>query len=330
MIRIVNIVVFIFFYKVVLAQTNEIDILPRVAPYVSFYGSFTYNEYPHQSIAYSPIGGTGKLYFGGHSDEDTHKAYLYETDMKLIKSNTYELDSAYHINDMMFSDDYKELFVASFDPNKPCHIKVYSSDDFKFLDEIDLTAFFEVGTAIDALCNAHTEKMYIVKSGNRVVFFDYDFNEIRRIKIDETDKHGDPLLSQGIEYYNGYLLQLNAGDYKKIGATKYAYLNVFDADGCKVETFRYPDSKKYMEAEGICCIASGKYLFTHYLGNVIEVRLLDFNRPSHTHTFSDIMDLTIRPDSAVVGQFYFDLNQNKPLWWSGKKWVDALGNESNQ
>ncbi len=32
-----------------------------------------------------------------------------------------------------------------------------------------------------------------------------------------------------------------------------------------------------------------------------------------------------RPSSPVLYQCYFDITINKPIWWNGSNWVDALG-----
>lgn len=32
-----------------------------------------------------------------------------------------------------------------------------------------------------------------------------------------------------------------------------------------------------------------------------------------------------RPDNAIIGQPFFDRSLNKPIWWTGTKWVDATG-----
>lgn len=34
-----------------------------------------------------------------------------------------------------------------------------------------------------------------------------------------------------------------------------------------------------------------------------------------------------RPKNPTIGQCYFDTKLNKPLWFNGYKWVDALGTE---
>ncbi len=32
-----------------------------------------------------------------------------------------------------------------------------------------------------------------------------------------------------------------------------------------------------------------------------------------------------RPSNPVLYQCYFDTTINKPIWWNGSNWVDALG-----
>lgn len=32
-----------------------------------------------------------------------------------------------------------------------------------------------------------------------------------------------------------------------------------------------------------------------------------------------------RPNNAIIGQPFFDMSLNKPIWWTGTKWVDATG-----
>ncbi|MGN0035934.1 MAG: hypothetical protein ACI36X_01740 [Bacteroidaceae bacterium] len=316
------------------------EILPKVAPYVTRYGYFNYEEtngyHAHQSVAYNPI--TNHLYFGiKNSYEDMSEAYVYETDMQLNEVGRYRLEKAYHINDMMFSEDYRSVMIAPLDTSKP-YLRMYSFPDFTYVRDVDLSDFFPQDEPIDAVCNAHEDSLYVVKARNRIVLLDYEFREKGTIEIDQADKHGDPLLSQAMEYYQGYILQLNAGSYSHMGTTRNMYLNVIRADGSKVETYRYPDSEENMEAEGICCIGGGKYLITAYLGTKIEVRLLDFNLPTHTHSCADLLDLdktnvieksqlSVRPSAPAIGQSYFDTAVNKPLWWNGAHWVDAAGKE---
>ena len=33
-----------------------------------------------------------------------------------------------------------------------------------------------------------------------------------------------------------------------------------------------------------------------------------------------------RPQNPIIGQCYFDTTLNKPVWFNGSVWVDALGN----
>ena len=33
-----------------------------------------------------------------------------------------------------------------------------------------------------------------------------------------------------------------------------------------------------------------------------------------------------RPQKPSIGDYYFDTRLGKPIWWNGKKWIDATGN----
>jgi hypothetical protein len=45
--------------------------------------------------------------------------------------------------------------------------------------------------------------------------------------------------------------------------------------------------------------------------------------------FQDVVagSTTYRPTNALAGYQYFDTTLNKPIWWTGTKWVDASGNQ---
>ena len=45
-------------------------------------------------------------------------------------------------------------------------------------------------------------------------------------------------------------------------------------------------------------------------------------------TVKNIGNTDGRPISVVSGFSYFDTNLNKPIWWTGSKWVDSDGTET--
>lgn len=285
------------------------ELLPRVAPNVSLYGTFRYVEengyHAHESIAYDST--NKRLLFGvSNSYEVKDVAYLYITDMNLKFIELRKIQFGYFIHDMAFGYN-NSLMIAPKDPRskKTGIVRIYEYPSFESYVDVNLSAHFP-DTYIEALCYSpeleitpepgiNPERdINIVKGGSKIVFYNKDFTKkIKEITIDPDDMHGDLITPQTIEYYNGYILNLNAGRWNDpiMGSTKNAYLNVYRMDGSKVETYRYPDSAFNKGAQGICRIGDGKYLFTHYGGPEIEIRLLDFNTPSHTHTLSDIMDL---------------------------------------
>ncbi len=34
----------------------------------------------------------------------------------------------------------------------------------------------------------------------------------------------------------------------------------------------------------------------------------------------------LRPITSVLGEFYFDIDESKPVWWNGTNYQDAAGN----
>ena len=313
-----------------LIASPDLNLLPRVAPNVSRYGFFNYTEinnyHSHQSIAYyaNSVPENQRLLFGiSNSESETSSAYIYETDMNLKYSRHVLLASACHISDMMFLNDGR-LMIAPVDYTFSIRaiVRIYIYPELVYYSYRDLSAHFG-NNYIDGLCHSAEDKMYIIKAGSKVVFFDYNFIAKKTIDLDLSDKHGDPLTPQTIEYYKKHLLQLNSGDHPAMGLTKNAYLNIYDPSGSKIDTYRYPDSNINMQAQGICNIGNGKFLFTHYGGPRIEVRQLDFNTPSHTHTLSDIIDLeklgiipkTLYVNPALAGGSYLapDGSQEKPF-----------------
>lgn len=295
------------------------ELLPRVAPNVSLYGTFRYVEehgyHAHESIAYDSK--YNRLLFGvSNSYEVKDEAYLYVTDMSLNLIARHIIPKAYFIHDMAFGYD-GNLMIAPKDPAKTGIVRIYPYPSFKSYIDIDLSSDFP-GTYIEALCYSSELNMNIVKGGSKIVFYSNNFRiKIDQIEIDPDDMHGDLIIPQTIEYYNGYILSLNAGNWVTMESTRNAYLNVFRMDGSKVETYRYSDSAFNKGAQGICKIGNGKYLFTHYGGPEIEVRLLDFNTPSHTHTLSDIMDLN------TIGTGWKELYVNPRL--DGKSYLAPDG-----
>ena len=331
-----------------LSVASDIDLLlPRVAPNASRYGYFSYEEVPgyhaHQSIAFYPniLISNQRLLFGvKNSLAETDDAFIYITDMNLRLERRVTISNACHINDMMFLADGR-LMIAPLDPQKYKPIvRIYTYPRFQYQMEMDLSKHFDKKNQtvwIDSLCHSREDKMYIFKCGSEVVFLDYNFNKIgNSIEIDTSDLHGDPTWTQTMEYYKGYILQMNTWDESvDYHFIRDAYLNVFrptsekseNFENCvkseKVDTFRYPDCGYNMEAEGICSIGNGKYLFTYYTWTNIEVWKLDFNTPSHTHTLSDIIDLeklgitpkTFYVNPALAGGSYLapDGSQEKPF-----------------
>lgn len=290
------------------------QLLPRVAPNVSLHAivtDFRHGDYyGNQSIAYYVDNkGNERLLFGIKSNAASNVwdnrdpiAYIHVTDMNGNKIANKRLNKAYHINDMMISNDNANVMIAPLDGKDERNKSIireykYSTIVSPFIpilpiepvNEIDLSVHFG-NVPIDAMCNSKADERYIIKGGNKIVFFDYNFNPKESIVIDQTDMHGDDIWSQTIEYYNGLLLHMNTGNDEAMGSSKNGYLSIFRPDSSKIETYRYPDRLINMEAEGICRIGEGKYFYTHYRDIEIDVRLLDFNTPSHTHRYSDIID----------------------------------------
>ena len=78
---------------------------------------------------------------------------------------------------------------------------------------------------------------------------------------------------------------------------------------------------------------TSSYELYQYLINVEDEMVIDYlkiftflTKEDFKKRISDPATTNNRPQNPIIGQCYFDTTLNKPVWFNGSVWVDALGN----
>lgn len=85
---------------------------------------------------------------------------------------------------------------------------------------------------------------------------------------------------------------------------------------------------------------SGSRAYNMFIDEIVCKGALDFTEVEDVSDFTNItpsfiggtivVNNTTRPkysNDFFIGADYFDSTTNKPIWWSGTKWIDAIGND---
>ena len=119
-------------------------------------------------------------------------------------------------------------------------------------------------------------------------------------------------------YYNGdswIEADGNPVGYIQVGEYKSAPQNVIAGTAYFSYDLTNPDSG----TTGMMMFSNGNGVWLDGVGRIIN--------DDYLNKYLKKGSTTERPTKAVAGHQYYDLSLNKPIWWTGTKWVDATGAE---